>query len=141
MASIKEFNSRFQKINFRKTVMESVRLTSFDILTLNKEEGLAKGLLATGTPVIPSYSSPLYVAVNKKKSFSPDLHLTGAFYNGFYINLGAYSFKIGSNDDKAAKLEAKYTNQIYGLNPNGIQRYAPILYEKLFASIKQQSGL
>jgi len=141
MATIKQFNARFQKINFKKSVMESVRLTAFDILELNKSEGLEKGLLSNGNPVLPKYASPLYVVANNKPGFNPNLKLTGAFYRGFFITLGTYSFKIDSNDSKAGDLEAKYSKYIYGLNANGIRRYIPILYPKLITNIKATAGM
>ena len=145
MGSVFAFTRKVATLDPKATAEEAVRLTSFSALEINKED-LREGQTSQGIPLEPSYSSPLY-AINKQKQnplpglFNPDLYVTGAFYRGFQITLGNYSFTIDSEDSKAPDLEAKYGKWIYGLSPQGREKYVPILYNKMLTLLKQQIGL
>jgi hypothetical protein len=145
MATIRTFNTRFQRINIRTSIQEACRVSGFDIIQSIRAQ-MKRGEDGTGGKIRPSYSSPLYAIDKQRKNplagfGNPDLEVTGSFKAGIYIKFGNYNLTIGSNDSKAPELDAKYTNLIYQPNQKSKRDFVPKIYERLFRSLKQQLGL
>jgi hypothetical protein len=145
MATIKAFNSRFQSINIKSTIQEACRVSGFDIIESIRHQ-MKRGERGDGLK-IGKYNSPVY-AIEKEKQNplagfgNVDLYLKGSFQGGMYIKFGNLTFTIGSNDEKAPKLEGNYGQTIY--QPNAETRrteIVPVVYKRLLASLKQQMGL
>lgn len=145
MATIKAFNSRLQKVNFKSAAQEACRVSGFDIVQSIRSQML-RGERGDNQKIQPKYSSPIY-AIDKQRRNpqagfgNPDLYDTGAFQGGIYIKFGNYNFTIGSNDSKSPDLEAKYTTQIFALNTTSREQLIPKIYARLFRSLKQQLGI
>jgi hypothetical protein len=145
MATIPGFTKRFQRIKIRQTIQEACRVSGFDIIQSIRAQ-MKRGERGDGQKISPRYSSITYAIDKQRKNPSPgfgipDLYDTGAFQAGIYIKFGNYNFTIGSNDSKSPDLEAKYTTQIFATNQNTKRELVPKIYQRLFASLKQQMGL
>lgn len=68
---------------------------------------------------------------------TPDLKLSGDFYNGFKIILNSTTITITSDDIKTLKLEGKY-GDIFGLQPDKLTELAVVyVLPRLQERIKQ----
>jgi hypothetical protein len=93
----------------------------------------------SGTNIAPSYKYDSYAEMkqemNSRPDFgTPDLRLTGAFYNSFYFDFD--TLEVTSSDAKTETLKEKYGNRgknpIFGLNEETVSRYRPIFNPKFF---------
>lgn len=87
-----------------------------EIVDMNTAQ-LYAGLDSLKKPIEPGYR-PFTVSIKRAKGQPTDrvtLKDTGDFYGAFFVNFGAEYLAIGSNDEKALKLERKYGKDIYGL--------------------------
>lgn len=121
MATIQDVLNNFNSVNLRQQVPKIIMSLSAEMVDLNLNQ-LSKGLTTEGVQITPAYQNSRYAAykseIGSLASFgTPNLKLTGDFYSGFYIQLKGITFNFGSNDQKSALLEGKYSKNggIYGL--------------------------
>lgn len=87
------------------------------LLDLNTGQ-LMHGLDSNDVLLSPVYRSKLYAEF--KLTLNPlgvvDLHLTGAFHEGFFIDASKFPVLFDSTDEKTSELRAKYGEAIFGLD-------------------------
>lgn len=137
--TIVSLSDKFRSIDTDKIIQESLVETIPQFEKIQKEQ-LYAGKTKTGTPIKPTYRNKKYAAgkfaMNPLPGFgTPDLKLTGAFYNGIDVEVGKDVFDIISEDEKGPKLERKYPG-IFGLGTTYKQEYlgnglGPVLQNKI----------
>jgi len=119
--TIAELNRRINSVKIVELAEESLRENKDYVLNANKDQ-LLDGERADGTRIVPKYVSKSYAKWkhkinNRAGEGTPDLRLTGRFYEKFFINiLGQNRYIISSLDDKTKMLSDKYDYKIFGLN-------------------------
>jgi hypothetical protein len=107
-----------------KIMVEAMVENQDQIIDLNISQ-LEDGLTREGTAIIPEYESDDYAKAKKSIGSraplgTPNLKLEGNFYSGFYgepyISGESSGLFVDSRDEKAEKLENKYSG-IYGIAP------------------------
>ena len=110
-----------------------------DIIVELQKDQLMFGNDKSGTGITPQYRSDAYAemkqAMNPRPEFgTPDLRLTGAFYNAMYLDFD--SLEVTSSDPKTELLVEKYGSNgkypIFGLSEFSIGRYRAIFNQKFF---------
>lgn len=103
-----------------------------EIIDMNTGQ-LQAGQNALRQPIEPAYR-PLTISIKRAKGQPTDrvtLKDTGDFYGDFFVNFGAEYLAIGSNDEKALKLERKYGKDIYGLTEENQDELAEMVKPEL----------
>lgn len=99
-----------------RALLEILRTNQNYLVDLNTGQ-LLKGVDSDFLPIHPAYRSQWYAAY--KLSLNPlgvvDLRLTGAFYDGFFIEADKFPVTFSSHDSKAPLLAEKYGSAIFGL--------------------------
>jgi hypothetical protein len=119
---------RLKGFELLEVVQEAVIETSADIITLNQGQ-MSLGKRADGTEITPSYSDLTIMLKDEKGQESRWVTLrdTGNFWNDMFVDVGNSSYEVGSADAKAAKLEKKYGQKIFGLSKESkIEEYIPL---------------
>lgn len=122
MSTISHLKGRFQLLDIQKISRESIEETKDVIVDLNLEQ-LHKGYRSDGTR-LPNYKNSAYAEFKHQKNplpgFGiPDLKLTGAFYQGWKIELSGEKITITSTDEKTDKLFNRFASKqanIFGLS-------------------------
>jgi len=93
--------------------VQSIEQNEEALVQLNRDQ-LTESKRSDGATIKPSYSAK-YAAF--KGFSSPDLMLTGSFYNQMFliINPSSFDYFISSNDWKTTGLVEKYTEKIFGI--------------------------
>ena len=138
---------RLDRVELKPIIVLCVEQSQYEILAFNRGQ-MFDGYTNKGTPITPQYKTEGYALSkeyeNPKPGLgTPDLFVTGAFYNGMGVVVSAaeYSFKIVNSDEKAPKLELKY-DDIYGLDEQNTQYFAgEILKPKIVTELVKQLGL
>lgn len=106
---------------FQDTIEERVILTCKayepEIIDMNTAK-LESGETSTGNPVTPGYR-PLTISIKRQKGQPTDrvtLKDTGDFHRSFQVRFQGKYLAIYATDEKAEKLERKYSKDIYGLS-------------------------
>jgi len=109
-----------------------------DYIVEFQKEQMMSGQDKSGGEIAPTYRSDAYAEMkqqmNSRPTFgTPDLRLTGAFYNAFYLDFAI--LEVRSTDPKADHLTEKYGSKdsIWGLNEYSVSRYRGIFNPKFFA--------
>jgi hypothetical protein len=124
--TIAELNRRLNSVKIGELAEESLRENKDYVLNANKDQ-LLDGERADGTRIVPKYVSKPYAKWkhkinNRAGEGTPDLRLTGIFYEKFFINiLGQNRYIISSLDDKTKMLSDKYDYKIFGLNTDNAE--------------------
>ena len=116
-----------------------------DIMEKMNREQLSEGKMSDGKDT-PSHSggamSQLYVDSKIERgvynqSLYPKMNLynTGDFYRGITAYLEDSGIMFESNDEKALKLETKYSSRIYGLTPEKLTKLTKSCVDELVKSI------
>ena len=115
--------------NVRNISIEGI---AYDIVTANdwrvveaQKDQMMSGKDSAGEDIAPSYYSDAYAdmkqRMNRHPDFgTPDLRLTGAFYDAFYLNFN--TMIVTSSDPKTPSLMEKYGNKIFGLSEESASR-------------------
>lgn len=145
MGTIAGLNKKLHTVDFDSLITDSIEYTKDEIAVLNRSQ-LLQGYMSTGEQISPQYASPIYAleksAMNPLPGFlTPDLRLTGSFYQGIgvVVNAKENTFTVSSSDIKAPRLELKYSSAIYGLTKQNKSFYAletlkPVFFEKLHSA-------
>lgn len=97
-----------------------------ELLDLNTDEQLYKGLDSSGSPIQPGYTG-LTKSIKKAKGQPANrvtLKDTGDFYDGFYLKTAKFPYIVDSKDEKTEALESKYGSDIFGLSPENKEVFA-----------------
>jgi len=101
--------------------------TSEEFIRLNTEQMYA-GKDSAGREMSPQYASQGYAdekhGMNPTPGYgTPDLKYSGAFYQGYELEVQGDKVKEDSRVQYAGKLTAKYGEQIWGLDPENLSIY------------------
>ena len=111
-----------------------------EIIDLNIEEQLQRGIDATGQPITPGYR-PLTISIKRQKG-QPTNRVTlrdeGDFHESFKVRFGPKFFAIYATDEKAEKLERKYGKDIFGLTDQNLQEVIELLRPELEEHIRKK---
>lgn len=116
-----------------RIVLDLVKGKEAEILDLNTDDQLLKGLDSDGQVIGPSYR-PLTISIKRAKGQPTDrvtLKDTGDFHASFFIAYGGKSFAIGAKDEKTEKLESKYGPEIFGLSDKSLQELIDMIRDPL----------
>lgn len=109
-----------------------------EILKMNTDSQLfEKGLLATGSKVVPKYR-PSTVKRKKRKGHPYNrvtLKDTGEFHESFELDFGADYFEVVSTDKKGKYLVKRYGKEIYGLTEANVSELRKLLLPLLRAEL------
>jgi hypothetical protein len=104
------------RANFRTHLQDAMRQTQDIAIGMNQDQMYA-GIRSDGSEISPFYT--YYTIQEKKRKGQPYDRVTlrnlGNFYDGMYMQFESIGWSILSTDEKAARLEAKYGNKIFGL--------------------------
>ena len=114
LSATKRFSSEKEWYKLISSVLSKYEA---EIIDFNLEQ-LEEGILSTGQKT-KKYQTREYTdfkrSIGSKSVPNADLKVEGDFYDGFEIDFLDNRIIIGSNDEKAGKLERQYTVDIYGL--------------------------
>ena len=114
-----KFSSNLKSINPWKLLFPILKKVLPEIADTNRVQ-LERGELSTGE-LMPEYKQEWYkemkesLSTYKAPSGIPDLRVEGDFYDGLYADLDDNGIEFGSTDEKESKLEAMYTEFIFGI--------------------------
>jgi hypothetical protein len=146
MTTIQGLLEKVQTVNLRRAVPAIIQQTSFEIEALNKEQLYNYGVNSDGQKLTP-YKSKSYAReknyMNRRPGYGiPDLFLTGAFFQGFVVDVTSTSFSVDSVNSKSAKLKEYYGDSIFGLTKDNRKVYAlGVLYTNVQQYITLKTGL
>jgi hypothetical protein len=142
MAGVRAIKEKYERL--RKS-LPAIAENSLDAVKesyvqLNKDQ-LEEGLSSTGNN-FSQYASYDYAIrknqLNPKPGFgNPDLKLEGSYYRGMKSIVENGKLKVTSTDEKATKLEKKYSaDEIYGLNTENKNEFVqkklkPVYYQNI----------
>ena len=114
------------------------------IVQYNKDQ-LQLGVKNDNSSIIPMYKSNWYAKMkqgkNSKPEFgTPDLKLTGAFYDGIVIKMEGYNkYSVTSIDSKTSQLVSWYSSSIFGFTPRSRQEIRDeIMQDELIKRLKSK---
>jgi len=131
--------------NFREItpvgIVQDIVMSDGDLIVELQKDQFMHGKDTTGDDIAPSYRNDSYAdmkqAMNSRPEFgTPDLRLTGDFYNGFYFDHD--TLQVTSADPKTPSLIEKYGKHIFGLNEWTIARYRRIFNPKFWRALRAQ---
>lgn len=113
-----EFHKKLRSIDVESLMDRAVLANSEEIIDANTGQ-LSVGLDATGD-FFGEYKDSNYAQFKQSiGSKAPmgvvDLKLTGAFYEGFNIQVEGEGYRVTSRDGKTSDLVSKYGREIFGL--------------------------
>ena len=122
---IRQIRKRLDKI-----IIDAVKENEDIVIDLNTSQ-LFQGKESTGEAITPPYR-PMTISIKASKG-QPTNRVTlkdeGDFYRGFFVNYSNDWFALGSDDEKALKLERKYGTDIYGLTQESIDELCEYIKE------------
>lgn len=144
MATILDMLEKVERFDINEAAMEILSELSGDIEEVQKGQ-LLHGETPEGTKITPDYASPDYEAYKYAMNGlaglgTPDLRLTGAFYNGVYFRVNGTEWEISSTDSKTEELEEKY-RPIFGLQEKKKDSIRELITKKLKEDVEKLLGL
>jgi hypothetical protein len=157
MAGVRETVRKLKKLqnNLPQIAEDSMVETKDAFLELNKQQ-MYDGKNRLGENLTPSYLDDPYFKSResakrysdwkdritpsaKRPSGTPNLYISGAYYNSQFIQRSKGGLQYNASTPMAAKIEAKYPN-LYGLSAaykiEYINLMKPIFFEKILSSLK-----
>lgn len=125
-------------------IAQDIVISDGELIVEMQKDQLMRGKDAIGENLAPSYYSDAYAEMKQQMNsrpelYTPDLRLTGDFYNGFYFDYD--SLTVTSSDSKTPILIEKYGKYIFGLNEETLRRYRIVFNIRFFDTfIAQLSG-
>ncbi len=145
MNKIEQQIKRIESLDINSLLDECINETEKQLLDLVKSQ-LESGRKGTGE-ALKDYESQSYADFKKNivgsiaPYFTPDLKLTGDFYDGFFQQPALNGIEVYSKDWKASKLEKKYGNSIFNLTKENLEYYSTkIIYPILMQKIRKHLG-
>lgn len=129
-----------------KVYIDAIMSTDVELIDVN-QENLQSGLNALGVKITPKYKSEAYALrkerMNAQPGFgTPDLKLTGSFYERIEFHINGRQVVWEDTDSKAKDLLAKY-GAILGVSENNVlQKYRQqYLFPAIAREIKVKTGM
>jgi len=141
MGTIGNAYRKLQSLDIEEVARKSIEQTKETIADLNVEQ-LNKGIRSDGS-MMPDYS-PVSVEVYGKPEGPIKLYDTGAFYQGFTVEVQGDKVVTTSTDSKTEKLYKRYATDkknIFGLSGPFKREYLPVLQKAFRKNINLQTGL
>lgn len=146
--NIKEYNQKFQKIELRSAIVQSL-VEKKEVIADLQATQFSKSQMKDGKS-LPDYS-PVSVAFYGKRPGPWTLRDTGAFYGAIQvIKIDSTGWEITSRDEKTPLIKAKLRNKfgssgavnLFGLNKESFEEFTnPHLRPELRRQMELQSGL
>lgn len=136
--TIAEANRRIERLNLKGELPNIIKATADTIIKYNHNQLYDFSIDSTSNP-LAFYRSIAYSLEkntrNPKPGFGrPDLKDTGAFYNGWFVELQGDILKIYSRDSKTPELVGKYGDDIFGLTKENKTKYS---FGEFFEKVKE----
>jgi hypothetical protein len=146
MTTLVSMINRFKQIDTSAIAITSIVETKEAIANLNAEQ-MFSGLRSDGSEILPSYTD--YTIELKKAKGQPadrvTLRDTGSFYENIKVEVIGDKININSTDEKAEKLNKKYSKakgKIFGLSDRYKREYLNESLRKVFKKkIENATGL
>lgn len=143
MATPGEISTQLEELNIQEIIQEAVQEVSEEYVRKNLDQ-LYEGLGSDGQKIEPNYRSAKYARVknemNSKPGLgTPDLKVTGTFYDGTEATLEGDDLVEQSSVEYAQYLEKNYTEErIWGLTEENHEQFInedvrPLIMEKIRA--------
>lgn len=132
--TIAQMNRNWAKLDLASEA-SWVMLNNREAIVEYNREQLSEGMRSDMTPIRPVYRSEWYANMkqgmnNKPKKFTPDLKLTGSFYDGFVIKMQGYNkYSVSSIDSKTNSLVNDYRITIFGFTPRSKQMITELIMQ------------
>lgn len=147
MGDLRNISTRFQTAVdlYDETLQQTIAETAPGFVPETIQVQLTSGIKSTGLKITPQYATTYYSGKKFKLNplaglGTPDLKVSGTFYEGIAVVVNAKSFVTSSNVDYADKLELQYGSEIYGLTAENKSYYSTeIVKPALFAKIREQT--
>ena len=144
--SVRELNEKMQttwsEIDTLK--VDAIQDNEAAIVDLNRGQ-MEVGLTIKGDAISPEYRLFSYASEKKKMGSRspfgiPDLKLTGDFHEGMFLEVDDRQYFIGSSDEKAGALAAKYKD-IFGLTEENKEKAKALTTISLSKRWREAVGL
>lgn len=133
---------RFQAISLTEEVRSVMLDTHTELEDYNKQQ-LSQGKRKDGSAITPEYS-PMTIFLKQQKGQPWDrvtLYDEGNYYDRITLSVDAQTYDLHSTDSKAAKLLAKYGDDIEGLTEDNKNDYrATTLKPRTVEAICNRTG-
>lgn len=145
MCTVSEMVKRLTELNIDGLAKQSLGINSNVMTDLIKEQ-LTSGYSAKGK-IKPKYRNPTYARMKSEMNAlpgngTPDLRLTGAFYNSIQVDIGGQDVEFLATDSKSESLTEKYGDEVLGMSE---KQHNYLIEEPLFITfiglIKEKTGL
>lgn len=138
-------NAKIQQLqsvqdNWDTIILDLIRDFEEEVIDLNTMQLSESGIDSNGEEITPGYR-PLTVSIKTALGQPTDrvtLKNEGDFHNAWFIVYGRNYFAMGSDDEKAGKLEGKYGSAIYGLTDENIQEVIDMIKPDLIEEVKKR---
>lgn len=127
--------------NLNNNIREAIVINELRIVKLNTDDQLFnRGVYFDGSPISRSVPyRPLTISIKQSKGQPTDrvtLRDTGDFHNSFEVVTDEDEFYITATDKKTSSLTYKYSDDIFGLTEDNVNKVAseivlPALLDKL----------
>jgi len=135
MGKIKQIAKNLRKIKIQKIVELKILSNEDEVVDLNTENQLSKGIKSSGKKM-PPYSDAS-VKIFGKPSGSIRLFDEGDFYRGFYLTTKKFPFIVSSKDVKTDMLVDKYTEDVFGFTPDSRSKIKEIIIDEVQEDFKK----
>jgi len=145
MATVLDMLENLAKINIDKIVKISMGKTSAKMILEQKNQMLSGK--KSNNKLIGKYKSKIYAEEKYQKNSKAgygnvDLRYTGRFQDSITLDIGGENYEFDSTDGKTEGLEAKYSEDIFGLTDDSKENYINnALLPEMQAEIKEITGL
>lgn len=121
-------------------ILEVVKEFEFEVISMNLDDQLYKGIDSSGQVIAPEYAES--TKRRKERIGQPTDRVTlldkGDFWDSFEIDYRDGEFVIGASDVQARYLPSKYGEFIFGLTPENIDRLSTLIKDRLTEVVKQK---
>lgn len=125
--------------NAEKIIIQVSKQFESEILDMNTEEQLFKKGIDSDGDSLGKYA-PLTVQIKSGLGQPTDrvtLKDTGDFHRSFFARFVGKNIAIGANDEKADKLEDRYTSSIYGLTDDNLQEVIELVKPEMINKFRR----
>lgn len=124
--------------SMNEIILMVVKKNEREVLRLNVDEQLYKGVNSMGEKIKPRYSSA--TVKRKKKKGQPFNRVTlkdeGDFYDGFFVEYGVDEFSLQGDDKKTRYLIKRYGKEIFGLTDKSLSDLIEMMEEDFIKIVK-----
>lgn len=145
---------KLERLDPERALVDAVEKTIDQYELLNKKQ-LYDGKTKTGADLSPTYlEDPYFKSRESAQRYSdwkdkitpnsnrtpgvPNLFINGRFYNSWGFTVLGQKIAIAATDPNAAKIEGDFSNEIYGLDDENMDKYRALVKPLIVADIKAQ---